>query len=178
MPRLSRLAAVIAILVAPICSLAHAQDPGQYQGYYASPNPLPVGPVHGGMSNAWGSMGPSVPGPGPQGFLDAPLYPCPKPDVPREVGGTLITNPAFDPHEMLYAHQYRALYGPYYYKDCSWFPCCTKYHQVCMPEGAGPNRRLPHNVKLVGTEVRVKYHSHYTPFSGFFAPKTWGGKCP
>jgi len=175
MPRLPRLAALFAILIVPICSLAHAQDPGQYHGYHASPSPLHVGPVHGGMSNAWGSMGTSVPG--QQGYLDAPLYPCPRPDIPREVGGTLITNPALDPHEMLYAHRYRAMYGPYYYKDCGFFPCCTKYHRVCPPGGIGANGRLPHNVKLIGTEVRVKYHSHYTLFSGFFPPKTWGDGC-
>lgn len=75
------------------------------------------------------------------------LYPCPKPDIPSEVGWTLITNPAFHPYEMTYAHSYRALYPPYYYKNTHGLSCLPFFPK-------------PH---LVGTEVRVKYSSHY-PF--------------
>ena len=84
--------------------------------------------------------------------IDAALYPSPKPDIPAEVGWTMITNPAFHPYEMTYAHSYRALYPPYYYKNCHGLSCLP-----LVPK--------PH---LVGTEVRVKYHSHYKLGSGFW----------
>src|SRR5205823_14296593 len=78
--------------------------------------------------------------PAPQ--IQSSLYPCPVPYVPREVGYTIITNQALAPHEMLYAHQYRALYPPYYYKKSL---CC------CLPF-------LPQPV-LKGTMVKVKYNT-------------------
>jgi hypothetical protein len=68
------------------------------------------------------------------------LYPSPVPYVPREVGYTVITNQALAPHEMLYAHQYRALYPPYYYKKCV---------GSCVPFLPKPC--------LQGTMVKVKY---------------------
>jgi hypothetical protein len=83
----------------------------------------------------------------PPGFcyppIQAPLYPSPRPDVPREVGWTLITSPALAPHEMLYPHTYRALYPPYYY--------CNKCGLSCIPFFPKPCLR--------GTEVTVKYRS-------------------
>lgn len=80
--------------------------------------------------------------------VHAPLYPCPKPNVPYEVGRTLITNPALAPHEMLYPHTYRALYPPYYYKNTCGL--------ACIPFFPKP--------KLRGTEVIVKYKSHHGLF--------------
>ena len=76
--------------------------------------------------------------PSPQ--IQSSLYPCPVAYVPREVGWTVITNQAFAPHEMLYAHQYRALYPPYYYKK-SFTSCIPFLPQPC----------------LKGTMVKVKY---------------------
>ena len=78
----------------------------------------------------------------PAPHIQSSLYPCPVPYVPREVGYTVITNPALDPHEMLYAHQYRALYPPYYYKKS----LCS-----CVPFVPKPC--------LQGTMVKVKYKS-------------------
>jgi hypothetical protein len=77
--------------------------------------------------------------PAPQ--IQSSLYPSPVPYVPREVGYTVITNQAFAPHEMLYAHQYRALYPPYYYKK-SIGSCCIPF--IPQPQ-------------LKGTMVKVKY---------------------
>ena len=44
------------------------------------------------------------------------MYPTPLPNIPYQVGATVLTNQALYPHEMLYAHTYRALYPPYYYE--------------------------------------------------------------
>jgi hypothetical protein len=73
--------------------------------------------------------------------LNSSLYPTPVPYVPREVGWTVITNQALAPHEMLYAHQYRALYGPYYYRKCLGSCCIPFIPKPC----------------LQGTMVKVKY---------------------
>jgi hypothetical protein len=86
--------------------------------------------------------------------VQASLYPSPKPDIPYEVGRTIITNPALAPHEMLYVHQYRALYPPYYYKN--------KCGLSCLPF-------VPKH-PLCGTEVTVKYKSHMGLFSSFYPP--------
>jgi hypothetical protein len=87
----------------------------------------------------------------------AALYPAPLPGIPHQVGGTSIANPAFQPHEMLYPHQYKAMYGPYYYQvHGGW---------MVTPFGVWSQE----NWKLKGTEVDVKYKSHISPFS-FFAP--------
>jgi hypothetical protein len=75
--------------------------------------------------------------------IQAPLYPCPKPNIPYETGRTVITNPALAPHEMLYAHRYRALYPPYYYRN--------KCGLACLPFFPKP--------PLLGTQVTVKYKS-------------------
>lgn len=92
--------------------------------------------------------------------LKSSLYPCPKPDVPVEVGQTIITNQAFYPHEMLYPHCYRALYPPYYYEN--------KCFLGCLPFVPQP--------RLVGTMVTVKYKT-CLPF-GFKPPQTttYGGR--
>ena len=77
--------------------------------------------------------------------LDAPLYSSPRPNIPYQVGGTAITNQALAPHEMLYEHDYYAIYPPYYYKvRGGWF---------LTPRGVFSHDTL----QLKGTEVRVKY---------------------
>lgn len=90
--------------------------------------------------------------------LNAPLYPSPQPNTPTYVGGTYITNQALAPHEMLYPHTYRAMYGPYYWKvHGKWF---------LTPFGV----RSHDHWQLQGTEVTVKYRSHHPLFSGFIPP--------
>jgi hypothetical protein len=90
----------------------------------------------------------------------APLYPAPRPGIPQQVGGTSIVHPAFQPHEMLYAHQYKAMYPPYYYKvNGGWF---------VSPFGVWSHE----NWKLQGTEVNVKYNSKISPFAFFKPPVT------
>jgi hypothetical protein len=73
--------------------------------------------------------------------LNSSLYPCPRPDVPVEVGSTLITNQAFYPHEMLYGHQYRAIYPPFYYENKCGITCLPFFPRPC----------------IAGTVVTVKY---------------------
>ncbi len=87
--------------------------------------------------------------------LNAPLYPSPTQFNPPHTGGTIITNQALAPHEMLYPHKYHAMYGPFYYRvRGSW---------VMTPFGM----RQHENWELQGTEVKVNYRSSYAPFSGF-----------
>lgn len=88
----------------------------------------------------------------------APLYPCPRPNIPTEVGATMITNPALAPHEMLYPHKYRALYAPFYYKTTRCW--CLMPGKLHMHE-----KRV-----LTGTEVSVQYKGHISPFALFHAP--------
>lgn len=90
-------------------------------------------------------------------YLNAPLYPSPQPFVPPEVGSTVITNQALSPHEMLYPHTYRALYPPFYYR--------VRGRWVA---GAGLVNR--ETWSLQGTEVKVKYHHHISPFALFVPP--------
>ena len=78
--------------------------------------------------------------------------------TPAWNGGTVITNQAFAPHEMLYPHTYHAMYPPFYYKvKGSWFwtPFGVRQHE---------------NWKLQGTEVTVKYRSSYPLFSSYHPP--------
>lgn len=90
--------------------------------------------------------------------LNAPLYTSPVQHVPHQVGGTLITNQAFAPHEMLYPHTYRAMYGPYYFRvNGSW---------MVSPWGVWSRD----NWKLQGTEVEVKYRSKIPLLAGFVRP--------
>ena len=95
---------------------------------------------------------------GGAGASSAALYPAPKPGIPQQVGGTAIVNQAFHPHEMLYPHRYKAMYGPYYYKvNGGW---------MVTPFGVWSKE----NWKLQGTTVDVKYKSHISPFSMFKKP--------
>lgn len=159
--------------VAAICgmslaaaSVCHAQAPypaGSVQ--WTSANAATSGGggyVEGGAGYVEGGPGYAASGPGGSGYpvLNAPLYPAPVQYVPGYAGGTIITNQALAPHEMLYAHNYHAMYPPFYYrvKGC-WFltPFGVRQHE---------------NWKLEGTHVKVKYRDHYRPFSSFHPPVT------
>jgi hypothetical protein len=103
--------------------------------------------------------------PGPPGYVpagyaavNAPLYPCPKPGIPLGTGATVITNPALYPHEMLYPHEYRGMYGPYYYR--------TRRAWIMTPLGIYKHEKRI----LTGTEVHVKYKSYISPFTLFYPP--------
>jgi hypothetical protein len=86
---------------------------------------------------------------------NAPLYPAPQPNVPYQVGGTVITNQALAPHEMLYPHRYRAMYAPFYY--------VVRGHWVVTPWGVRNNEQW----ELQGTMVDVKYRPRTPLFSGY-----------
>jgi len=88
----------------------------------------------------------------------ASMYPAPRPGIPAHVGGTAIHNAAFHPHEMMHAHRYRALYGPYYHK--------VKGCWVLSPFGIWSKE----NWKLTGTMVDVQYKSRISPFAMFRRP--------
>lgn len=88
----------------------------------------------------------------------AALYPAPVPGIPHQIGGTLIPNQAFHPHEMLYPHEYKAMYPPYYYKvNGGW---------MVTPFGVWSHE----DWKLQGTTVEVKYKSSISPFSLYKRP--------
>ena len=91
-------------------------------------------------------------------YLNAPLYTAPVQNVPIQVGGTMITNPAFAPHEYLYPHDYNAVYGPFYHR--------ARGTWAITPWGVRTNERWD----LVGTTVKVKYRSHIPFFTGFKTP--------
>lgn len=112
------------------------------------------------VSAAYASAPAPAAKPAPRSYpqLDAPLYPTPQPNIPWQMGGTVITNQAFSPHEMMYPHTYRAMYPPYYYKvHGGW---------VVTPWGVWSHD----NWRLLGTEVEVKYKSHHNHFSKFIPP--------
>ena len=91
-------------------------------------------------------------------YLNAPLYPCPLPNIPYQTGGALITNQAFYPHEMLYPHTYRSIYPPYYYEvHGGW---------KVFPWGVWQSEQW----RLRGTVVTVKYSPSIGLFSGFVPP--------
>ncbi len=132
------------------------------------PSPAPVAPAPQRVNPAYSP----IPGPAGQvgvavvpGYpnLNAPLNPSPVPYVPHQVGSTIITNQAFYPQEMLYAHKYHAMYPPYYYK--------VRGHWMVTPFGVWSNDHW----ELQGTEVKVNYRSHYAPFSHFHVPHTGFG---
>ena len=90
--------------------------------------------------------------------LNAPLYSSPQQNIPPQTGGTMITNQAFSPHEMLYPHEYRSLYGPFYYR--------VKGNWIWTPFGMESHDKW----ELMGTEVKVKYRSTPSLFS-LFTPR-------
>lgn len=133
------------------------------QGVYTYPasSMSPAGPVDtgGGMMTsqpAGGYYPMSSGGQYPQ--TGAALYPAPVPGIPQQMGGAAIMNQAFHPHEMLYAHEYHAMYPPYYYKVNGGF--------MMTPFGMWSHE----DWKLQGTRVDVKYNSHISPFTLFHPP--------
>lgn len=92
------------------------------------------------------------------GTAGGALYPAPRPGIPGYVGGTSIPNPAFHPHELMYTHRYKALYGPYYHQ--------VKGCWMLTPFGVWSKERW----KLRGTQVDVKYKNHISPFALFSPP--------
>lgn len=107
--------------------------------------------VYGGASQYGGPMQGGSAGPGS-------LYPAPRPGIPHQVGGTMIPTHALHPHEMMYAHRYKSMYGPYYYK--------VRGHWMVTPFGVWSKE----NWQLKGTTVDVKYKSHISPFALFHRP--------
>ena len=138
--------------------------PGAY-GYAPYGHAAQCPPGYGyGYGAGYGAGGPN---------LDAALYPCPRPDVPAEVGGTLITNEALYPQEMLYAHKYKALYPPFYYKTnwrygLRWTNCKT-------PLGFSipvlQKVKVATSTHLKGTCVKVQYKSQISPLAFFSPPR-------
>lgn len=124
----------------------HQASMGQY-----SPISMPgmAAPVMMGMQ---GPVSQNVPsGQYPQ--TGASLYPAPVAGIPHQIGGSMVQNPAFHHHEMLYPHSYKAMYGPYYYKvNGKW---------MVTPFGVWSHE----DWYLQGTTVDVKYKSHISPFS-------------
>ncbi|MEQ9406142.1 MAG: hypothetical protein RIK87_00385 [Fuerstiella sp.] len=124
--------------------------------------PAGNGPYQFASSAAYsgGAVHPGHPAPGPYTAHTGggALYPAPQPGIPAGIGGTSIVTDALHPHEMLYPHRYKAMYGPYYYKvNGCW---------VVTPFGVWSNE----NWKLQGTTVDVKYKSHISPFAMFRPP--------
>ena len=115
--------------------------------------PVPAQFVSAGMYGP-----PAAPGGQPYGAPAGGLYPAPKPGIPAEVGGTAIVNPAFHPHEMMHAHRYKAMYGPFYHK--------VNGHWIMTPFGIWSKE----NWKLQGTTVDVQYKSRISPFALFCPP--------
>lgn len=144
---------------------AYAADPRGMQ--YAAPQSAawadPGNGQQGGGSVAAGVQVSSAPFvvpavPPAYPYLNAPMYPCPQPNVPIWTGGSVITNQAFAPHEMQYPHTYRALYPPYYHK--------VKGHWMWTPFGM----RSHEHWELQGTLVEVKYRGHIPLLTGFHPP--------
>lgn len=109
-----------------------------------------MAPAAGMSSNTSPSGAPLHPG--------TALYPSPVPGIPQQVGGTAVASQFLNPHEMLYAHRYRALYPPYSYKvNGKW---------MVTPFGVWSHE----DWNLQGTMVDVKYHSSISPFAMFTPP--------
>jgi hypothetical protein len=123
-----------------------------------SPMAAPV-PVGGAVAAAAVPVPAVAPAPG-YVRLNAPLYPCPQPNVPIWTGGSVITNQALAPHEMLYPHTYRALYPPYYHRVIG--------HWFWTPFGMRSHEKW----ELQGTMVEVKYRAHFPLAPKFFPPNT------
>ncbi|MDG1893317.1 MAG: hypothetical protein P8J37_00250 [Fuerstiella sp.] len=141
--------------------------PGANWQQYAAPQPVyqnSAGPYSFASSANYArgagpvSMSQAGDATGAAGPSSAALYPAPKPGIPQQLGGTAIVHQAFHPHEMLYPHRYKAMYGPYYYKvNGGW---------MVTPFGVWSKE----NWKLQGTTVDVKYKSHISPLSMFSRP--------
>lgn len=145
----NRIGAAALLLAAMTTQAAVANGPAGYPGGH-----LPADAVHYVPNQAEAG----VVNLGQYPHLNAPLYPSPVQYTPPWNGGTIITNQALAPHEMLYPHTYHAMYPPFYYKvkgGWIWTPFGMRQHE---------------HWKLQGTEVTVKYRSHYPLFGGFVPP--------
>jgi len=145
-------------------------DPGYDAGALAQPQTQARLAAQQTIPSVGATVG-GVPGyasPGQQsGYvrLNAPMYPCPRPNIPIWTGSTMITNQAFAPHEMLYPHKYRAMYPPFYHRVHGfyfWTPFGMRSHE---------------SWRLQGTMVKVNYRSHWPKLMGPHKPwvSTWGG---
>jgi hypothetical protein len=162
---------LLTLLLIPLAGVARAADP--------PPAPLPEGVAAvpaPGLAPVPGVAVPALPGHGEvpvpavpvaaflppvqpgYPYLNAPLYPYPQPNVPVQVGATMITNQALYPQEMLYPHDYEALYPPYYYRAKGWW--------VATPFGPRGDEKW----ELLGTRVKVKYRSAIPFWTGFHPP--------
>lgn len=133
---------------------------GQIQFASSGSGPLPMITGGGGFSHHPHHLinGGYIPGNDGSAGGAGSLYPSPRPGIPQGVGGTNIVHQAFHPHEMLYAHRYKSMYGPYYYKvHGKW---------MVTPFGVWSKE----NWKLQGTTVDVKYKSHISPWTMFHRP--------
>jgi hypothetical protein len=146
---------------------AQVNQPGRFPGaarlarLFPLKHRTPAQPVRYAAPNTSGASNPAAQAHRvPPGYpnLNAPLYTSPVQNVPYQVGGTLITNQAFAPHEMLYKHTYRAIYPPYYYQ--------VKGSWMISPWGVWSRDTW----KLQGTEVKVKYRTRIPLLAGFAAP--------
>jgi hypothetical protein len=141
---------------------ASANDGAVYPGavnYQAPPVHSTHGPTQYVDHGAPGVAGVQTYNAGRYPVLNAPLYPCPVQYTPSWNGGTIITNQALAPHEMLYPHRYHAMYPPFYYKvkGCwIWTPFGMRQHE---------------HWELQGTEVKVNYRSRISWLSGFHPPR-------
>jgi len=148
--------------VLAVTSLCH-QDVQAQTGMPYPPSPSPAmmaayGPAQGMPARPM-MQRPAAPPQAQYPYLGAPLYPCPQQNIPVQVGGTMYTNDAFAPHEMLYPHEYKAMYPPFYYR--------VKGSWIWTPFGMESHDKW----KLMGTEVNVKYRSSYSLLSGFIPPR-------
>ncbi len=133
------------VMAIQLCSVTKAQEPGEPPTPESQQQKLQPVPYQDYV----------IPG---YVKLNAPLNPTPRPDIPHQMGGAMITNQAFYPQEMLYPHEYNAMYGPYYYRvSGKW---------KVTPWGV----RSYEHWELLGTKVRVRYKSKISPFSGFVTP--------
>ncbi|QDT66067.1 hypothetical protein [Calycomorphotria hydatis] len=143
-----RIAGCSLLLIPMVIGTSEAGTPPQY---------LPVAASHPAPAYNPGIAAPAY----QQGYpyLNAPMYPSPTPNTPVQVGRTsMITNQAFYPQEMLYPHDYSAMYPPFYYKSTGkWF---------LTPWGVHTDEAW----KLQGTRVTVKYRSHIPFWTGFTKP--------
>ena len=112
----------------------------------------PIVPPAAVPAPAYAQIAPGYP------YLNAPMYSCPRQDVPYQMGGTYITNQAFYPQEMMHAHEYKAMYPPFYYRAHGGW--------IVTPFGVHSHEAW----ELQGTVVKVKYMPRYCLFSGFHAP--------
>jgi hypothetical protein len=134
---------------------SNSRPGGARQDVVPAPTPDP-GPIAGPVYSTQNGQTSYAPTGYPQ--TGAALYPAPVPGIPHQMGGTVIMNPALQPHEMLYGHEYRALYPPYYYQ--------VHGEWLVTPFGVWSQEHW----KLKGTEVNVRYRTSISPFSLFTPP--------